>query len=109
MRAKKSLCSHQRGTTAARHSHLDILELRERRENNPSTLICLEYSINYEILGCKQKLTLEKTRGIWGWGWNGTQVLRESKRRMWVGPGKVRGGAKSLISPQLCSPGKEFS
>lgn len=66
-------------------------------------LICLKHHINYEILGWKHKMTLDKTRQNGDFGWDGTQVLRKSRRRIWVGPGKGEElGVKSLFSPQCC-------
>lgn len=56
-----------------------MLELHEYRENNSFALIHLKHHINYEIPGCKQKLTLDKTRGNGDLVWDETQVLRESK------------------------------
>lgn len=46
----------------------NILELHEYRGNNYFALIYLKHHINYEILGCKQKLALDERWGNGTWG-----------------------------------------
>lgn len=80
------------------------LELHEHRENSYFALICLKHHINYEILGCKQKLTLDERRGNGTWGGTEHKYLRELKS-MGLGLGKGEGGGiESLFAPQHCCP-----